>query len=105
MVLDQRMQLRLSKEQRQKLEKDAADAGLSLTDFVRENLGKTAVVNREDWKRLVYLVAGMANNLNQIAKSVNTLGSASDVVVINASLIGIERGIHGIKALHLDPPA
>ena len=55
------LQIRLTAEERASLEAKATDAGLTMTDFVRQHIGKSQVVNRTDWQRLVYLFSTMTN--------------------------------------------
>jgi hypothetical protein len=54
----------------------AKEADVSLSEFVRNSIMKTSVVQRltPEMNNEIRKLSGMANNLNQIAKKANALG-------------------------------
>ena len=96
------LQIRLTDEERAELEAKANAAGMTMTDFVREHIGKTTIVNRKDWQRLVYLTSNIANNLNQLAKWCNTYTSNIDAIRVVIKLAEIEKMVHQIVRIDND---
>lgn len=85
------LQIRLTVAERAALEAKAAAAGITLSDFVRQHIGKAQVVNRDDWRRAVYLLSNLTNNLNQVARWANTYKDAADALAVVSHLVSIER--------------
>lgn len=58
------------------LKSKAKDAGVSISEFVRNSIMKTPVVQRltPEMNAEIRKLSGMANNLNQIARKANALG-------------------------------
>ena len=93
------LQIRLTDDERSQLENKAAAAGMTMTDFVRGHIGKTAVVNRKDWQQLVYLFSNLTNNLNQLAKYANTYKSSADTALIVFKLAEIEQQARAVLGI------
>ena len=93
------LQIRLTDEERAELEAKATAAGMTMTDFVREHIGKTTIVNRRDWQRLVYLTSNISNNLNQLAKWANTYTTSASAVRVILKLAEIEIAVHKILGI------
>jgi hypothetical protein len=76
---------RLSEPDANALTEKVREAGLSMSEFVREYvlLNKTSVIARRpanrDRTRLLYLFAKAGNNLNQLTKQVNVAHKTGDV--------------------------
>ena len=66
------------------------------TDLVEDLKGPSKVA-----PELLRQLAGIGNNLNQIARRVNTAEwGAADRVQVIAALAGVERELAGLRALH-----
>ena len=99
------LQIRLTAAERAGLEKKAQAAGMTMTDFVREHIGKAQVVNRADWQKLVYLFATLTNNLNQLAKWANTHKSSADALAVLVRLAEVERQARDIIGMAGEEPS
>lgn len=80
---DALIQLRITEQDKIKLQEKAKEAGLSLTELVRDYIlnDKTEIVPKQDIIAILYQINKIGNNINQLAKRVNQdflLGSISD---------------------------
>jgi len=112
------LNLRLSETEREKLAAAAAEAGLSLSDFVRQKIGLDALKKpAPDWKRkcpdekivrhvraadpeLVRHLAGIGNNLNQLAMWANRHKAGIDAAKIIRALGAIEEELKAVANAH-----
>nr|WP_246152506.1 plasmid mobilization relaxosome protein MobC [Roseospira navarrensis] len=69
---------------------------MPLARYLREAAVKTQVVNRQDWRRLVFQVNRIGNNLNQVARWCNTYKDAAEAAGVVAALMQIDRGIRDL---------
>ena len=93
--------IQLTKEERLALELKAHIADLSLSEFVRQSIKKVKISNLDDRelkKERTRQIARIGNNLNQIARKVNsnenTINTAkirSDLKAIKQKLVSLER--------------
>jgi len=78
------------------LKRRAKQAGMPLARFLRETGSKAQVVNRTDWRRAVYELNRIGNNLNQVARWCNTYKGAAEAAGVVAALMQIDRGIRDL---------
>lgn len=71
--------VKLSIEEQVLLKKKMRDSGLSCNNFIRECIQKSVIKQRRtvEENNLLKQLIGMANNINQVAKRVNTHGYES----------------------------
>lgn len=87
--------LRMTAAERQEAEKNASDAGLTLSAYLRDRtLGKplkatVPAINREAYAEL----ARLAGNLNQIAAHMNATGEMTDLIVLRAMIDDLNREV------------
>jgi len=72
-------------------------AGMSMSEMVRDHLGKVQVRNRKDEKERTAMLNRINANLNMIARWVNTHRGAAESIEVVSNLMAIERAI---KDLH-----
>ena len=75
----------------------AESAGMSMSEVVRDHLGKVQVRNRKDEKARVAMLNRINANLNMVARWVNTYKGGADSVEVVSYLMAIERAIKEIK--------
>jgi len=88
-----RLELRVSISEKSALSAQAKDFNLSLSDFVRASLGKVRSWSVEDVahkKAMTREIAKIGNNLNQIARHLNSSSSKDFDVLIQLSEIKAE---------------
>ena len=61
--------IRFSQEQFNRLSDDAAKSNMNLGELIRYRIGSE---NKYDIKRIIFLLNKTSNNINQIAKGINT---------------------------------
>lgn len=66
---------------------------MTMSEVVRDHLGKVKIRNRKDEKDRVVMLNRINANLNMIARWVNTYKGKGDAVQVVAHLIAIEREI------------
>jgi len=73
-----KVSLKMATEEYYLLKSKARLAGISLSEHIRQVIGKSEVKQRLQPEHLAYIrqIAGMANNLNQIARKANAAGYA-----------------------------
>ncbi|MDN5287698.1 MAG: Mobilization protein [Mucilaginibacter sp.] len=87
------IRVRLTATERFLIESKARQAGIRISDWFRAAALKAKVVTRitaED-RRALHLLAGMANNLNQLTKLAHTSGIMSIVIKCGNLLIEIDQ--------------
>ena len=89
-----KIEIRCTEDDRAAWKNKADAAGLTLSELVRQSLGRvrtwTAKDRRAARERVLQL-ARIGNNLNQIARWANTHKSAADAGEVIGALISIER--------------
>lgn len=97
---DKRVNIKVTEKERQRWQALAEEAGLTVADLIRQRMGDTQLVNRDPVRRrasrrtdplLLAALGRLGNNLNQIARWVNTYKSSAEAVEVVASLVAIER--------------
>jgi len=87
--------LRMTAAERSEAEKNAADAGLTLSAYLRERtLGKpikavVPAINRGAYSEL----ARLAGNLNQIAAHMNASGQTPDLILLRTMIDDLSREV------------
>ena len=87
------IRVRLTTTERFLIESKAREAGMQISDWIRAAALKAKVVGRisaED-RRILHLLAGMANNLNQLTKLAHTGGIMSIVISCDNLLTEIDQ--------------
>ena len=69
---NQVLRVRFSDDEMEHLQALAENAGMSMSELVRDHLGKVRVRNRKDEKERVAMLNRINANLNMIARWVNT---------------------------------
>jgi len=87
------LQVRLSDEEHAQLQQMATDAGMSMSELVRDHIGRIRVRNRQDERQRVAMLNRINANLNMIARWVNTWRGAASAVEVVSHLMSIEREI------------
>lgn len=87
------LRVRFSDAEWQALQDLAELAGMTMSEVVRDHLGKVKIRNRKDEKDRVVMLNRINANLNMIARWVNTYKGKGDAVQVVAHLIAIEREI------------
>ena len=87
------LRVRFSDEEYDRLKSLADDAGVSMSELVRDHLGKVRVRNRDDEKQRIAMLNRINANLNMIARWVNTHKAAADSIEVVSHLMVIERHI------------
>lgn len=87
------IRVRLTVTERFLIESKAREAGMRISDWIRAAALKAKVVGRisaED-RRVLHMLAGMANNLNQLTKLAHTSGIMSIVISCDHLLTEIDQ--------------
>ncbi|WP_347140251.1 plasmid mobilization relaxosome protein MobC [Paracoccus sp. SSK6] len=99
--------IRLSNAEYADIERKAQDAGVTMADLMRTACREAIVVsqintkvNAGELRRQNYLLATIGNNLNQLARHVNTHKRDADILTITLHLRVIARDIK--RAFSLD---
>ena len=94
------IKIRASEAERASWHAKARSAGLSLSDLLRQSIGRVrtwtaaaAEVERERTREL----ARIGSNLNQIARWVNTYKEGTEAVEVMAHLVAIERELGALS--------
>lgn len=93
MSRDNMLRVRFSDDEYAELKFLADEAGISMSQLVRDHLGKVRVRNREDEKERVAMLNRINANLNMIARWVNTHKDSADALEVVSHLMVIERYI------------
>ena len=75
------------------LQELSESAGMTMSEVVRDHLGKVRVRNRKDEKERTAMLNRINSNLNMIARWVNTHRGAAESVEVVSHLLAIERSI------------
>jgi len=87
------LRVRFSDEEYGRLKSLADNAGVSMSELVRDHLGRVKVRNRDDEKQRIAMLNRINANLNMIARWVNTHKSSADTIEVVSHLMVIERHI------------
>jgi hypothetical protein len=87
------LRVRFSDAEWQALQDLAESAGMTMSEVVRDHLGKVKIRNRKDERDRVVMLNRINANLNMIARWVNTHKGAADAVQVVTHLMAIEREI------------
>ncbi len=87
------LRVRFSEAEWQALQDLAESAGMTMSEVVRDHLGKVKIRNRKDERDRVAMLNRINANLNMIARWVNTHKGAADAVQVVTHLTVIEREI------------
>jgi len=91
------LRVRFSDDEWQALQVLSQSAEMTMSEMVRDHLGKVRVKNRQDQKQRTVVLNRLNANLNMIARWVNTHRGAAEGVEVVAHLMAIERAIKGIS--------
>lgn len=99
---DSWLKIRITPEEKAALKTTAKSQGLTLADFVRQQVGQTTPVGRGPKKAanfrqadplLLANIGRVGSNLNQIARWANSFKSAADASAILTALVAIEQAL------------
>ncbi len=90
---NQMLRVRFSDAEWQALQELSESAGMTMSEMVRDHLGKVTVKNRKDEKERTVILNRINANLNMIARWVNTHRGAAERVEVVSHLLAIERSI------------
>ena len=91
--------VRLSPGEWAAVKKQADESGMVLSDFVRVRLRVRAVEKKNEYREVAIQIARVGNNLNQVAKWVNTYKSAADTADAIRLLADMWGDLKRIKAM------
>lgn len=89
------VKVRLTKTERFLIESKAKQAGMRISDWFREATLKAKVMTRltaED-RKVLHMLAGMANNLNQLTKLAHTSGLLTIAIKCGVLLAEIDQAL------------
>lgn len=89
----ERLYIRLTKDELEHAQKLAKESRLTISELVRDHLGKTTVRNRNDERQRTINLNRINANLNMIARWVNTHKSNAETTQVLAELIALDRNI------------
>ena len=95
-----RVNLKMNTEEYYMLKNRASEAGVSPCDFIRSVIPKAEIRQRlsPEWMEHIRKISGMANNLNQIARKINSgQWSGHDRVHVVAALMAIGRELSELR--------
>ncbi|QNK64111.1 plasmid mobilization relaxosome protein MobC [Pedobacter sp. PAMC26386] len=94
------IRVRLNAKERFLIESKARMAGMRISDWVRAAALKAKVVARitDEDRRILHLLAGMANNLNQLTKLAHTNGIMSIVIKCDQLLTEIDQTLRYLNS-------
>lgn len=90
------LRIRFSDDEWQALNAIASDADMTMSEVVRDHLGKVKIRNRKDERERTAMLNRINANLNMIARWVNTHKGDADAVQVISHLIAVERQIKGL---------
>lgn len=91
------VRVRFSESEFKNLQDLANDADMSMSEIIRDHLGKIMVRNRQDEKRRVAMLNRINANLNMIARWANTHKQAAESIEVISHLMAIDRSIKEIS--------
>ena len=89
----ERLNIRLCADELKHAQKLADESGLSISELVRDHLGKLTVRNRKDERQRTIDLNRINANLNMIARWVNTHKSNAETIEVVSELIAIDQQI------------
>lgn len=92
MAKDIRKTLRFSKEEFDKIQLELEKSNISFSDFARSAILKKKIKLPIE-KELIYQISKIGNNLNQIARAVNS----KDRVAVLTQLVEIEKQLKALR--------
>lgn len=92
MAKDFRKTLRFSKEEFDKIQLELEKSNISFSDFARSAILKKKIKLPIE-KELIYQISKIGNNLNQIARAVNS----KDRVAVLTQLVEIEKQLKALR--------
>lgn len=92
MAKDIRKTLRFSKEEFDKIQLELEKSNISFSDFARSAILKKKIKLPIE-KELIYQISKIGNNLNQIARAVNS----KDRVAVLTELVEIEKQLKALR--------
>lgn len=98
MSRDQWIKIRVSSEEKERFERKAADAGMTLADCIRRRLLEFRVRQSPHERERIRMLARIGNNLNQLARWVNTYKSGADTLHVVIRLDAV------LRELRKEPP-
>jgi hypothetical protein len=113
---DKWVHLKVAESERDAWQSQAADAGLTLADLMRQKMGGAAEVNRDPPRRrrltkaadpaLLAILGRLNGNMNSLAKWASTYKSKAEAVPVLAALVAMDEilssyrpGVSGAKPL------
>ncbi len=95
MAKDKRVTIRFTDDEYNQLKEKADELGISLSTYIRKKtLGNRERISTKCDKKLLYEINRIGNNLNQIAKHCNTIGTIDKFVL--KELVDIEKKLNEI---------
>lgn len=91
MIRDQWIKIRVSREEKERFELRAADAGMTLADLIRQRLREFRVRKSAAERERIRMLGRIGNNVNQIARWVNTYKCGVDTLHVVIRLDAILR--------------
>ena len=91
------LRVRFSAAEWEALQVLSESAGMSMSEMVRDHLGKVTVKNRKDEKERTGMLNRINANLNMIARWVNTYRGSVESVEVVSHLLAIEKSIKDIS--------
>ena len=105
---DTYIKIRLTKAEKEEWQKKAVKAGLSLSNLIRQAIGRTQTWTAPDRGLIseqTREISRLGNNLNQIAKWANTYKSTAEAIEIIECLREIENKLEVISSFPSAPPS
>ncbi len=87
------LRVRFSDLELSELKSLSEQAGMSMSELIRDHLDKLQVRNRQDEKQRVVMLNRINANLNMIARWVNTYRGSADSIEVVTHLLAIERAV------------
>ncbi len=87
------LRVRFSDQELSELKSLSEQAGMSMSELIRDHLDKLQVRNRQDEKQRVVMLNRINANLNMIARWVNTYRGSADSIEVVTHLLAIERAV------------
>lgn len=91
------LRVRFSETEFESLRRLAEKAGCSMSELVRDHLGRVRISNKEADRERTMMLNRLNANLNMIARWVNTHKSSASAVEVVAHLMVIERHIAALN--------
>ncbi|MCT4534771.1 MobC family plasmid mobilization relaxosome protein [Halodesulfovibrio sp.] len=88
---DKHVSFRVTPEEKDRISKLAEADGMSVGDFLREQLNTPRVRKTKAERDKILQLARIGNNLNQIARWANTYKHTCDALQVNLQLLEIEE--------------